>query len=367
MPHKLFKDLPNDTEFNFDNGLVVGKFAPITFGHINVIHKAATACKHLIVAMCYDDKWLGKQSERDKKILSRKNRMIWLKTIFLDFPHITITFIDETNIPIYPNGWSGYADLVRGIYDNKIIPQNTAIFSSEIEYDTGYDKHLPELLHIVVDNDRTEVPISATMVRKNLYQHWELIPSCVRQAYALKVCVIGTESSGKTTLVRSLAKLFGTSWVEEYGREYCLTKVGGDESLLSSKDYETIAFTHKTEEEKAFLSTNKVTFIDSNAFVTEFYHRLYEGKPNDVVTAIAHNEKYDLTLYLSDDTTWVDDGLRINGDNRDETNELFTSMLEEFPNQLKNLVHISGKNIRTRHEKAISEVKLLLESHNAGN
>jgi HTH-type transcriptional repressor of NAD biosynthesis genes len=365
MSHVLFKDLPDDTEFNFDEGLVVGKFAPTTFGHINLIHKAATACKHLTVAMCYDDKWLGKQSSRDQKILTKKNRLIWLKTLFADFPHITITLIDETNIPAYPNGWAGYAKLVRGIY-NGSIPENTAIFSSEIEYDDGYDTHLPELNHVVVDSERTEVPISATMVRNDLYHHWELIPSCVRQAYALKVCVIGTESSGKTTLVRSLAKLFGTSWVEEYGREYCQTKVGSDEKLLSSNDYETIAFTHKTEEEKAFLTSNKVTFIDSNAFVTEFYHRLYEGHPNAVVSAIAENERYDLILYLSDETTWTDDGLRSNGDNRDETKALFNEMLQEFPNQSSKIARIQGKNIRTRHEKAIKEVKKLLESHNAG-
>jgi HTH-type transcriptional repressor of NAD biosynthesis genes len=359
---KFFKDLPEDVEFNFDEGLVVGKFAPLTLGHINLINKAATVCKNLTVAMCYDDKFLSKQSKRDQKILTYKNRMIWLKKTFSDMPHIKIVSIDETKLPEYPNGWSGYAELIRGIYGGE-IPLNMAMLSSEIEYDKGYNKYLPELTHVIVDNDRKDISISATMVRENLYEYWFFLPSCVRNAYTLKVCVIGTESSGKSTLVRAMAKLFGTSWVEEYGRDYCLNEVGGDEKLLSSLDYEKIAHTHKTEEEKALLTANKVTFIDSNAFVTEFYHRLYEGKKNDLVTSIAKNENYDLILYLNDETTWVDDGLRVNGGERNKTKQLFEDMLEDFPNQKENLIYVSGKNIRKRHEKVIEEVKNLMNKN----
>lgn len=362
-PHYLFfNNLPEDVEYNFEEGLVVGKFAPLTHGHINLINKAATACRKLTVAMCYDDKFLSKQNERDQKILTRKNRMIWLKKTFENMPHINIVEIDETNIPAYPNGWIGYSDLIRGIYDGN-IPKNTAIFSSEIEYDENYKKYLPELTHVIFDNDRTEIPISATMVRTNLYKYWEFIPSIVRQFYSLKVCIVGTESSGKTTLVRSLAKLFGTSWVEEYGRYYCEHEVGGSEKLLTSRDYEIIAFNHKAEEEKAMKHSNKITFIDSNAFVTEFYHRLYEGKQNDVVTSIAQNEYYDLIIYLSDETTWIDDGLRVNSSNRNKTRELFEEMLEEFPNQKDKMIYINGKNIRKRHADATKIIRELLDKN----
>jgi HTH-type transcriptional repressor of NAD biosynthesis genes len=363
ISHMFFKDLSNDVEFNFEEGLVVGKFAPLTMGHINLINKAATACRKLTVALCYDDKFLNNQSPRDKKVLTLKNRMIWLKQTFADMPHIKIVMIDETNLPVYPNGWAGYANLLRGIYKDNVIPEGTAIFSSEIEYIKGYETNVSELTHVIVDNNRNEVPISATMVRENLYQNWHLIPSCVRQAYALKVCVIGTESSGKSTLIKAMVKLFNTSWVEEYGRNYCLTKVGGDEKLLSSIDYEKIAFAHKAEEEKALSTANKLSFIDSNAFVTEFYHRLYEGYKNTVVTSIAANEEYDLVIYMTDETTWVDDGLRVNGGSRSETKELFEDMLEEFPNQKAKLVRISGKNIRSRHSQALKEINKLMDNY----
>jgi len=360
--YKLFKDLPDDVDFNFDEGWVIGKFAPITLGHINLINKAATVCKNVKVVLCYDDKFLKNQSPRDQKVLTYKNRMMWLKQTFANMPHIEVTSIDETNLAPYPNGWAGYVNLLRELVGNNIRP-NTPVLSSELDYSEGYAKYLPEVTHVVVDNDREEISISATMVRENLYKYWDLIPSCVRKSYALKVCVIGTESSGKSTLVRAMAKLFSTSWVEEYGREYCESELGGDESLLTSVDYEKIAYEHKTEEEKACLRANKLTFIDSNAFVTEFYHRLYEGNKNELVSSIARNEKYDLILYLTDDTVWVDDGLRLNGDKRGITKKLFEEMLEEFPNQKEKLVIISGKNTRRRHELALFEIKKMLKNY----
>lgn len=361
----FFDNLPDDVEYNFEEGLVVGKFAPLTNGHINLINKAATACKKLTVAMCFDEKFLSQQNERDQKILTRKNRMIWLKKTFKNMPHINIVEIDETNLPAYPNGWAGYANLVRGIYPNSKIPEGTAIFSSEIEYDENYKKYLPELTHVVFDNDRVEVPISATMIRNNLYKYWEMLPTIVREYYTLKVCIVGTESSGKTTLVRALAKRFCTSWVEEYGREYCLNEVGGSEKLLVSKDYEQIVFNHKAEERKAIKSANKVTFIDSNAFVTEFYHRLYEGFANPTISGIVKSEEYDLIIYMSDETTWHDDGLRVNKDNRNQTKELFEEMLEEFPNQKEKMKFVSGVNIRQRHNKATDFVLELLKTNDA--
>ena len=348
---------------SFKRGLVVGKFAPLTQGHINLINIASTECKHLTVILCFDEKFLAKQNDRDKKRLTFKKRILWLKQTFSDMPHITIEHIDETDLPVYPNGWAGYAEILRGIYNGK-IPEGTAIFSSENEYDTNYKKYLPELTHVIVDHERTQVPISATMIRKNLYQNWSMLPSAVRKDYTVKICVIGTESSGKTTLVKSLAKLYNTSWVEEYGRTYCETVLCGDESLLSTDDYTKIAFKHKTLEDDALIHSNKITFIDSNAFVTEFYHRLNEGFSNDVVSAIAKHEKYDLILYLSDEVPWVDDGMRQNGTKRDKTRTLLNKMFEEFPNQKENLILIDGTSYKERLEKSRIEVDKILTEMN---
>ena len=44
------------------------------------------------------------------------------------------------------------------------------------------------------------------MIRENPYACWDYLPNCVRKYYTKKVCVIGTESCGKSTLVRQFAQ-----------------------------------------------------------------------------------------------------------------------------------------------------------------
>lgn len=349
----------------YENGIVVGKFAPLTRGHINLINHASTQCKNLKVFLCYDDKFLNEQNDRDKERLTLKNRLLWLKKTFKDFNHIKIDYIDESNIGEYPNGWPDFVNLIKAKYNHN-IPKDTALFSSEIEYDEGYKKYFPEIDHVVVDNDRTMVPISATKIRNNIYEHWDMLPSIVRKDYALKTCIIGTESCGKSTMVKYLAKLYNTSWVEEYGRTYIENELCSDESLLTSSDYEKIAFGHKNEEEIALRTANKVTFIDTNAFITEFYHRLYEGESNAIINQMAKKEDYDLILYLQDDVPWVKDNIRLNGNRRKETKELLDKMIEEFPNIKSKMVKIEGKDYNSRLQKAMKHVDKMLNSLSNG-
>lgn len=345
-------------------GLVIGKFAPLTRGHINLINHAATQCEKLIVVVSHDSRWLNKQSPRDQKVLTLKNRTRWLEQVYADIDHIRIEHLIEDDIPEYPNGWEGYAELLDFNYGH--IPGIT-IFSSELEYDDKYKEYLPYFRHVVVDAERTRVPISATMIREDLMKYWEFLPSVVRKDYVRKVVIIGTESSGKTTLTKYLAKLYNTSWVEEYGRTYCEKDLVGNESLLTSQDYTKIAFRHKELEFEAERTANKIMFVDTNAFITEFYHRLYEGKPNPVVSAIALEEDYDLVIVLAPTVKWVDDGLRINSD-RSITSDLFNNMTADFTNQFPTgrTVFIDSPDYTVRMNQAIEAVDNLLNNINNG-
>lgn len=353
----------------FDLGVVIGKFAPLTLGHINLITEAAVQSKHVLVILSHDQRWLDKQSPRDQKVLNFKNRLRWLQQTYADTEHVTIDFIDEASVPEYPNGWKEYAALLGAkifneagrLAANHSQAQSIAIFSSELDYDEKYKTHLGFVEHVIVDSNRTRVPISATMIRENLYDHWEYLPSIVRKDYCLRVVVLGVESSGKSSLVKNLAKLYNTSWVEEYGRTYCETVLAGSEATLRSSDYPLIAYRHKELEEEALRTSNRLCFIDTNAFITEYYHRLYEGKPNPIVSAIAAEEHYDLVLVLSPEVPWVDDGLRLNPD-REKTESLFQQMLREFKNQIPRYrtVYITGDSYKRRLDQARAAVDQLL-------
>ena len=349
----------------FDIGIVVGKFAPLTQGHISLINQASLQAKKVIVVLSHDERWLQQQSVRDQKALTFKNRLRWLQQHYADTPHVEISYIIEDDIPAYPNGWNEYCGMLRKIYmdavqktdpklngDVRVAP-TIAIFSSEIDYDRGYSTYLPELSHVVVDAHRSAVPISATKIRENLYGNWHYLPSIVRKDFTKRVVILGQESAGKSTLVKNLAKMFNTSWVEEYGRTYCMTELCGHEDTLRSDDYPIIAYRHKELEIQAMRSANRICIVDTNAFITEYYHRLYENVPNDIVSAIARNEHYDLVLVLEPTVPWVADGLRSNPE-REKTSALFEQMKGEFPNQFPEgrTFFITSDSYKGRYDEA---------------
>jgi len=340
-------------------GFLVGKFAPLTLGHINFINRSSTKCDKLVVLLSYDSKWVGGLSSYMQKRLTLRNRLLWLKETYQDVDHIIIDFVDESDIPAYPNGWSEFSRLVKDkLVENLDTDSPDYVFSSESDYSHGFSVHFPATSHVLIDPSREVVPVSATLVRSDLQKNWEYLTSAVRKDFVYRVCVIGTESSGKTTLVKYLAKMFGTSWVEEYGRVFCEKDLYGDERLLSSEDYSLIAFRHKEFERQASRSANRVVFSDTNAFVTGFYQELYEGVIDPVVHHFMREEEYDLILYLDDDIEWVGDGLRQHGtpERRVRTKELFNSLLEEYGVKY---IRISG-NYEQRLETAYSLVKVSL-------
>lgn len=246
-------------------GFLTGKFAPLHSGHIYFISRAATMVDKLVVVLSYD----GKQFKDDNH-LSLKNRLIWLKTTFKDILHILITFVDETGCRYYPEGWKDWSDLVKHVlYEHQVFDVDK-IFSSEPEYTGGFNTYWPEAEHVIIDADREIINISATKIRENPYMYWSYLPSIVRQHYVKKVCIIGTESCGKSTLTKYLAKIYQTSWVEEYGRKFCEQDMCMDESLLQFNDYAIIAARRYEDELQALKTANKILFCDTNAFITNF-------------------------------------------------------------------------------------------------
>lgn len=73
-----------------------------------------------------------------------------------------------------------------------------AVFTSE-EYGDTWAKCL-KTTHVMVDRKRENRPISGTMIRKNPYKYWEYMLPVVRAYFVKKICIVGAESTGKTTL-----------------------------------------------------------------------------------------------------------------------------------------------------------------------
>ena len=291
-------------------GFFGGKFLPLHLGHVYAIVQASSIVDELYVVLSHSEK-RDIELCRDTKMeyIPAQIRLRWLSKLTKDMPHVkVISIADYQGNDDY--NWKEGGQLIKKAIGKPI----DYVFSSETEYNEIFKELYPTAKHFLIDPIRTHVNISATVIRKEgVFRHWEYIPDMVRPYFVKKVVVVGTESCGKSTLTKNLAKIYNTNYVEEYGRIVC-EEIGGCEGIISTEDYHKIAYGHKMEEIKAIEKANKLVFIDTEAIVTQFYSNLYNDEHQTVLDEIAKLQDYDLWLYLEPDVEWVNDGLRVHGE-----------------------------------------------------
>lgn len=326
------KDLPKV-------GVYFGKFIPPHRGHLTAIINAATRCQKLYVVVS-DNKERTKRicEESGIKNIPVQLRIQWLSQELQDLNHIKVVALDETHIPEYPNGWTEWAVLIKEAVNEDI----NVFFCGEEEYCPKLKEHFPKADIILFDPERNTYNISATTIRENPQKHWDHILGPARPFFAKKVLIAGSESCGKTTMVKYLAKLYNTSWSEEVGRYYAEKFLGGNETIFTDEDFGRIAHQQIEQDYAALRSTNKVCFFDTDATVTQYYSILYMGHKNNEVEACVNPDKYDIVILLKPDVEWVDDGQRLNGDQakREELHNRLKYMYIE--RGFKNIVEVGG-------------------------
>ena len=179
-------------------GLAIGKFYPPHRGHKLLIDTATQESERTIVIVC----------AKPTDTIPGDVRGRWLQEIH---PKAEIMVIDNR----YDEN------------DSKVWADNTvrwlgrapdAVFTSE-DYGDRYAA-LMGSKHVSVDRSRSRVRISGTSVRRDPFANWEYLEPAVRGWFAKRICIVGAESTGTTTLAKTLAEQLGTVWVGEYGREY---------------------------------------------------------------------------------------------------------------------------------------------------
>lgn len=121
----------------------------------------------------------------------------------------------------------------------------------------------------------------------------------------LKIAVLGAESSGKSTLCEVLARAHGTEWVPEYLREF----VDSHGRVPFEADQFGIARTQREREDAAALRAHRWLFCDTTPLMTALYSRVYWGRVDAQLSALASRHDYALTLVTAPDTPWIADGL----------------------------------------------------------
>jgi NadR type nicotinamide-nucleotide adenylyltransferase len=170
------------------------------------------------------------------------------------------------------------------------------------------------------------------------------------------VVLIGSESTGKTTLAERLARHYGVSWVPEFVRDYAATKG----SALDASDVDAIArgqLAREDEYRSRAMSRNERLLIgDTDLLSTVVYAGHYYGRAPDWVTDAARRRRPDLYLLLDIDLPWTPDPQRDRGHLRPEMHALFRAAVEASGTPF---VLISGDS-SARFESACAAIDELL-------
>ena len=336
-------------------GLIIGKYLPMHMGHVNAILKAIYMCDELFVVVIHNEEIDHEICEKDNfKYIEPEIRTRWITQLTKDVKNTKIIKIKEE---VLENGKLDFSGNTEKIFET-IGKKIDRLFHTDLNYYNHIKEKYPKIESLIEHYDLKKFSISSTQIRKEgIYNHWDNIPTVVRPYFVKKIVVVGTESSGKSTLTKHLAKLYNTNYVEEYGRALC-EKMGGYDGIFTPDLFRIIAYGHKMAEFKEINYSNKILFIDTEIIVTQYFSELLVGK-DPLLDIIAEGDHYDLWIYLEPDIEWITDGYRTYGDGekRIQNNAKLKKMLDE-----RNIeYHAIGGSYIQRISKAIKLVDEIMK------
>ncbi len=329
-----------------EHGLVLGKFYPPHAGHHHLVRTAADRCERLTVLVC----------AASVESVSLDERVAWMREMH---PEATVIgAVDDIPMDLDdPDVWDAHMAVFRAAVPGRV----DVVFTSE-PYGDELARRF-EARHECVDVSRSLFPVSGTAVRKDPVGNWEFLAAPVRGALALRVVVLGAESTGTTTLARALTEHYrarGGVWartlcVDEYGREFSERKLAELRSVrpgaewaevsFGSQEFPVIAREQRRREDAAARLGSPVLFCDTDAFATTIWHERYMGGPYPGEPEPAGQHLWLLTDH--EGVAFEDDGLR-------EGEELRPWMTERFHDELVR----TGRDFRVltgAHDKRLAE------------
>ena len=293
-------------------GLVVGKFSPLHLGHEFLISQARQACDELIVLSYTKPEYEG--CDRDR-------RETWLRT---RFPDVVTVVLDDSRLNSLckersvAQAWTIPADVASDDEHRQfvawlcreVLHQTVDVVFTSEDYGDGFAAVLAACLrrpveHVCVDRERRAIPVSGTRIRANPHACRAQLSPEVYASFVRRICILGGESSGKTTLATLLAGALETVWVAEYGRELWVEKHGRPlfEDMLH------IGQTQAQREDAMAGRANRILICDTSPLTTVFYSTEMFGRVDEELMRLAERT-YDLTFLCVPDFEHVQDGTR---------------------------------------------------------
>jgi len=268
-------------------GIVIGKFYPPHLGHNYLIDTALANSDDVDVLVV----------DNPAYTIPAEKRQGWLQA---QHPRARIRIIEDIGKDDDSIAWAAHTMQFLGYKPD-------VVFSSE-HYGESW-AHYMGAKNVTVDINRATVPISGTEVRKDLLASWQYLGDETRAGLALRIVVLGAESTGTTTLSRDLASKLRAPWAPEIGRYYTDSILTTDKDWADDDFYRIGSLQQNYEAEMAKRSDG-VVVCDTNAVATELWQRRYMGRTTAEMQRIAARDKADLYIITGDEIPFVQDGLR---------------------------------------------------------
>ena len=325
-------------------GFTFGKYYPFHKGHEALINFALKRCNELIVVVCVSN----------TEAIDGLTRAAWIEDSFPSTPKLKVIVFeyDESSLPNTSVSSEEVSELWSAMF-LELLPPVDCVFTSEKYGD--YVAHFMNIKHVPFDYQRVEFPISSSSIRSQLDINWNYLTPSVKRSMMKKVVVLGTESTGKSTLCALLAKHYQCDFVPEMARELDIHS-----TECTMEGLYTIAEEHsKAIEAAASISKSSLLIIDTNVDITISYARFLFQEELVLSEEIVQSNKADLYLYLGADCPFVQDGTRLNEKDR---NDLHLSHLRCLEEKNIDFQQING-DWENRFSAAVAIIDVLLISN----
>lgn len=331
-------------------GMYGGSFNPLHLGHVRCMISAANQCDKLIVVISHGV---------NRGEIDIRQRYRWVYETVKHFPHVRIFVLEDdapTKAAYTEETWYADAEKVKAFAGEPIA---AVFFGDDYQPDSMWAKCYPEAETVIMPRNG----ISSTAIRKAPLACWDMMPDYVRPYYVKKVLLIGTESTGKSTLAISLAKHYNTVYLEEVGRD--ISARSGTDMWMLPQDFTDILLQHKVKQIEMINRANRVFFEDTNCLTTLFYVDFLDGEEKEknraLAEAVSGLNEYDLVLLLGPDVAFVQDGDRSEeiAADRGRFTALLRKMCEEHGLKVEEL----NGDYEQRYRKAVELVDHLLEEN----
>ncbi len=346
-------------------GVIIGKFYPPHAGHRHLIASAAAQATKLAVVV------LGNRFEN----ITVVDRVKWLAAEF-DETNVTVVGMPNDCPEDYdsPEIWKAHNESLRIALKMKGITTIDGVFSSE-EYGAELAEHFGAE-HIMVDNARTAYPVSGTLCRDDLTAAWRNIIKPARQDMAVRIILVGAESTGTSTLTKALTEHYRTRYAElvdvpEFGRQYTYDKLAAvraqnhdaivSDLVWTSEDF-TVIGERQNEMENEAAARCPLVIADTDSLATTLWERFYIGEGSHgsyrALDQLPHRDIYLITDHEGVD--FEDDGWREGEHRRAEMTEWFK---EELTAAGHSWILVTGDHVR-RMTTATGIIDLIIAQRN---